>query len=268
MANNYVLGNRSREIERLSVQAALFESLAKNALTKAGIKKGFRCADIGCGAGHVTRMMGDLVGSRGSVVGVDIDEKYLAYCQSINKQNNVSFVHDNICESKLMKSESFDIVYSRFMFVHLKDKQNALASMVRLVKKGGVIIIQELDHAPDSWLAYPKQENVERLRKLYVKIVRKAGGDPLVGRKLYKMFIDESLDTTVECYSPCLVMGKKPFNILGHRMAETLKPQILSLHLMNNMQYKKLYQNLKKMSQDPESFVTYARFFSLIGRKH
>lgn len=68
--------------------------------------------------------------------------------------------------------------------------------MIRLAKKDGVIIIQEFDHAPGSWLSYPKRESVERLRKIYVALVKKMGGDPLAGRKLYKMIVKEFADAS------------------------------------------------------------------------
>ncbi|MBI3640285.1 MAG: methyltransferase domain-containing protein [Thaumarchaeota archaeon] len=267
MKNNYVLGNTSEEIQRLKIQSSLFEPIAKESLLKAGIRNGMVCADIGCGSGDVTRMIGKIVGKKGQVLGVDINNDYIKYCKDHTKQSNISFVCDDITKSDDIKNETFDMVYSRFMFVHLTDKVKALKSMIRITKKGGTIIIQELDHAPDSWLSYPKRQSVDKLRKMYVKLVKKARGDPLAGRKLYKMFVDQHLHTTVECYSPCLVMGREPYNTLGWRIAQSLKPQIQSLDLMRDKEYNELFKELKEMSMDPHSFVLYSRLFSVIGRR-
>jgi 2-polyprenyl-3-methyl-5-hydroxy-6-metoxy-1,4-benzoquinol methylase len=65
LAPGYVLGNLAKEIKRLEIQAGLFGPLSREALVKAGIKKGMRCVDIGCGSGSVTRMMSDIVGRSG-----------------------------------------------------------------------------------------------------------------------------------------------------------------------------------------------------------
>lgn len=268
LKNNYVLGTTSEEIERLKIQSSLFEPLAKDSLSKAGIRNGMACADVGCGSGEVTRLIGKMVGKTGRALGIDINHDYIKYCDTITKEKNISFVCNDITKSKDLFDETFDIVYSRFMFVHLHDKMSALRHMIRLAKKGGIIIVQELDHAPDSWLAYPKRKSVEMLRKLYVKLVKKAGGDPLAGRKIYKMFVQHHLDTTVESYSPCLLMGRKPYNSLGWRIAQSLRPQILSLGLMNQRKYNELFNDLVEMSKDPHSFVLYARLFSVIGRKY
>ena len=59
---HYILGNRDSEIARLEIQASLFEPLTKQTLLNAGLKKGMRCIDIGCGSGSVTRLMANMVG--------------------------------------------------------------------------------------------------------------------------------------------------------------------------------------------------------------
>lgn len=86
------------------------------------------------------------------------------------------------------------------MFLHLKDVRKAVQSMKRLAKKGGVVVIEEVDHAPDSWLCYPENQSVNTLREVYVTLVKKAGGDPFAGRKIYSLLIEEFLDASVECY--------------------------------------------------------------------
>jgi len=267
LAPGYVLGNLAREIKRLEIQAGLFAPLSREALLKAGIKKGMRCIDIGCGSGSMTRMMADIVGRSGKVVGVDIDEKYLEYCRSVSRKPNVEFVRDNISNSSLDSIENFDIVFSRFLFVHLQDKSSAVRSMKRLLNKGGAMVIQELDHSEGSWLCYPEDRNVEALRKVYVALLKKSGGDPLAGRKLYKLLVDESLDASMECYSPCLLMGHEPYSSLGWRIMESLRPQIMNLRLLDKRQYAKMYKGLKQLAKSRVAYVTYARFFSAVGRR-
>lgn len=266
MAKGYVLGNLDNEIARLEIQSAFFESLTRRTLEKAGIRKGMRCLDVGCGAGSVTKILAAIVGKNGQVVGTDVDERYLQYCRDYIPMINVEFMRDDISNSKLAK-ESFDAIYSRFMFVHLKDARKAVRSMKQLVKKGCAIIIEELDHAPDSWLSYPESQAVNTLRDIYVDLVKKAGGDPFAGRKIYRLMVEESLDASVECNSPCLLMGHEPYNTLGWRIAESLKPQIKSYCLLTDQEYAQMYKELMLLSTDKKSFITYARFFSIIGRK-
>ena len=132
---DYVLGNLQSEIGRLEMQASVFAPISMQALQKVGIRKGMRCIDIGCGSGSVTRAMAEIVGNEGHVVGVDLDEKYLDYCRSISTNDNIEFVRDDISKSNLSGEATFDIVFSRFLFVHLKDSVSAVRAMSRLLKK-------------------------------------------------------------------------------------------------------------------------------------
>lgn len=266
MSDRYVLGNQKSEIDRLDIQASFFEPFARETIQKAGIKRGMKCLDVGCGSGSVTRLLADMVGSEGKVVGIDVDDKYIQYCESINTSSHVKFVHQDIC-SAAAQDGAYDIVFSRFMFVHLKDPRSAVRAMKEQVKKGGRVIIQELDHSEDSWLCYPHEECVNILREAFIALVKKSGGDPLSGRRLYKMLVDESLDSRVECSSPCLMMGHEPYCSLGWRIAESLKPQILLHKLMTEKEYERLYTELKRLAGKKDHFVTYARFFSVIGYK-
>jgi ubiquinone/menaquinone biosynthesis C-methylase UbiE len=269
MTDSYVLGNLDNEIARLEVQSAFFEPLTRRTLLKAGIKEGMKCLDVGCGSGSVTRLIAHLVGENGRVMGMDIDEKYLQYCRNSKPPINAEFLLDDISNSELAENEeNFDIIYSRFMFVHLKDVRKAVQSMKQLTRKGGAVVIEELDHAPDSWLCYPENQSVITLREIYVALVKKAGGDPFAGRKIYRLLVEESFDASVECNSPCLLMGHEPYNTLGWRIAESLKPQILGYGLLSDQEYEKMFNDLKQLSIDNKSFVTYARFFSVIGRKN
>ncbi len=268
VAEGYILGNRDSEIARLEIQANLFEPLTKQTLLKAGLKKGMSCIDIGCGSGAVTRLMARMVGNTGHVIGVDMDKRYLEYCnRSIDSTKNIEFMHDDICKSRLTDKERFDIVYSRFTFHHLTDRGEAVRSMKQLAKKRGIVMIQDLDHAPGSWLCYPENKVFNTLRKVYVELLKKGGGDPLAGRKLYKLLFQESFVANVDCYSPCIVMGQEPYSSLGWQLAESIKPQILRHGLQNEQEYTRMYEGLKALAKDRGSFVAYSRFFSVVGKK-
>jgi ubiquinone/menaquinone biosynthesis C-methylase UbiE len=265
---DYILGRTDSEIARLEIQATLFEPLTKYTLLNAGLKKGMKCIDIGCGSGSVSKLMARMVGKTGRVVGVDIVDRYLQYCNSrISPNENIKFLHDDICNSQLIGKESFDIVYSRFMFHHLENRREAVRSMKQLTKRGGRVLIQELDHAPGSWLCYPDNEVFNTLRKVYVALIEKAGGDPLAGRKLYKLLMEESFDSNVECHSPCILMGQEPYSSLGWQLAESLKPQILERGIQTEQEYSKMYEGLKSLAKDKGSFVAYSRLFSALGMK-
>jgi hypothetical protein len=65
----YALGQSDRELERLSVQAKLFDPLTHQLLRDTGIAPGMRVLDVGSGSGDVSfladRMRGEVVAGGG-----------------------------------------------------------------------------------------------------------------------------------------------------------------------------------------------------------
>jgi hypothetical protein len=70
----YILGHSPAEIQRLMSQAVMLRPITERLLRSAGIEPGMRVLDIGCGAGDVSMLAAELVGSTGSVVGIDRNE--------------------------------------------------------------------------------------------------------------------------------------------------------------------------------------------------
>jgi hypothetical protein len=59
----YILGHSDREIRRLMHQAAILRPITERLLRGAGIGRGMRVLDLGCGAGDVSMLAAKLVGA-------------------------------------------------------------------------------------------------------------------------------------------------------------------------------------------------------------
>jgi 2-polyprenyl-3-methyl-5-hydroxy-6-metoxy-1,4-benzoquinol methylase len=69
----YAMGYTQHELERLMFQARLLRPMTEWLLRSAGIEPGMRVLDVGSGAGDVALLAAELVGSSGSVTGIDRD---------------------------------------------------------------------------------------------------------------------------------------------------------------------------------------------------
>jgi ubiquinone/menaquinone biosynthesis C-methylase UbiE len=69
--NNYVLGHSDLEIERLQLQGKVLEGVTRRLIRECGIGSGMRVLDIGCGAGDVSLLLAEIVGTSGTVVAID-----------------------------------------------------------------------------------------------------------------------------------------------------------------------------------------------------
>jgi SAM-dependent methyltransferase len=124
--------------EGMDVQLAPLGDAAIEAL---GIRAGERIIDIGCGCGHTTLQVAELVGPTGSVVGVDISEPMLAQGGRRAAQmglGNVSFVAADaqVVPVAALGGEA-DAIISRFGVMFFADPVAAFTNMLSLVKQGG-----------------------------------------------------------------------------------------------------------------------------------
>ena len=73
-SDGYVLPREDEEYRRLERQAKIWEEATRQTLARADVSPGQHCLDVGCGTGSVMRILGEMVGSSGSVLGLDLDD--------------------------------------------------------------------------------------------------------------------------------------------------------------------------------------------------
>ena len=61
----YALGHSEQELQRLSRQGQAFEPFTRQLFEEAGISRGMRVLDVGCGSGDIAFLAADLVGTGG-----------------------------------------------------------------------------------------------------------------------------------------------------------------------------------------------------------
>jgi ubiquinone/menaquinone biosynthesis C-methylase UbiE len=97
--------------------------------------------DIGCGGGIYSRAWLEL--GAGSVVGVDFSQVMLKTAREVSQGvANLSFVHADALNTGL-PAGSADIVFARALIHHLDQLDVFFAEVHRLLKPGGICIIQD-----------------------------------------------------------------------------------------------------------------------------
>ena len=110
----YALATGKAADYRLRILHNLYGPGTRRVLLEAGLKRGMRVADLGCGVGMVTALLAQLVGPEGHVVGVDASGEQLAQTRERleRKGHNATFVQASVLNTGL-PAESFDLVYCR-----------------------------------------------------------------------------------------------------------------------------------------------------------
>ena len=174
---DYLLANQPSELERLRLQSLVWEPAGRQLLSKVGDVSGGRALDVGCGAMGWLRLLSEWVGPSGQVVGTDIDESMLNAARSLLKEEeiaNVELVLDDLFDSKL-EPQSLDLVHARYQIAPLGRGREQVASHRRLIKPGGIIVLEEWDLA--SWHFNPSAPAAERLIGLLSDIFAGLGGE-------------------------------------------------------------------------------------------
>ncbi|MDQ6839813.1 MAG: methyltransferase domain-containing protein [Actinomycetota bacterium] len=134
------------------------------ALERLGIGTGWRCADIGAGGGDVTVALAHIVGAGGRVYAVDRDparRNEVARAAADAAQAQVVAITQ--AGEELSLPEPLDLVYGRFLLLHVHDPLVVVTRMARAARPGSWVVIQEpvtsagrIDGRPFS---YPESEH-------------------------------------------------------------------------------------------------------------
>jgi SAM-dependent methyltransferase len=142
-------------------------------------------ADLGCGVGMVTALLAELVGPEGHVVGIDASAAQLAQAREglSAGSTNVDFVQASATDTGLPPG-SFDLVYCRFLLIHLTEPERALREMRALLRPNGILLCEEGDlitagSEPPSALG--------AFADLWVRLGPARGVDFTLGRRLFQM---------------------------------------------------------------------------------
>jgi SAM-dependent methyltransferase len=143
----YSLATGESGARRLRILQDVFGPSTRALLQRAGLKPGMRVADLGCGVGTVTCDLAAMVGPEGKVVGIDVSPEQLEHARDRSLgsgHDDVTFVHASATDTGLPDA-SFDLVYCRFLLLHLVKPHEALREMFRLLRPNGILVCEDGD---------------------------------------------------------------------------------------------------------------------------
>jgi ubiquinone/menaquinone biosynthesis C-methylase UbiE len=182
-SQSYVLGHDSDELARLDRQAASIAGATRMLLQAAGIARGTRALDLGTGLGHVARMIGELVGPDGTVVGLDRSGDALAVARrrcDEARESHVSFIEADVATWR--GAEPFDAVVGRLILFHLADPASVVRHHLEHLRPGGLFLAIDFDFggARSDPFVPLAQDALQWIERAFVA----AGAAPRIGARL------------------------------------------------------------------------------------
>jgi SAM-dependent methyltransferase len=143
--HRYILGTEERR--RPELLQDCFDPITTRSLDAIGVEAGWRCLELGAGAGSVTRMLCDRVGPAGRVVAVDLDTRFVEELPD----GNLDVRRSNVLTDGL-PGDAYDLVHARALLMHLPTREKFVGEMAGVLRPGGWLLVEDLDVYPISSL--------------------------------------------------------------------------------------------------------------------
>lgn len=183
----YALGHSERELARLGQQAKAFGPFTRQLFEQAGIARGMRVLDVGCGSGDVSFLAAGMVGPEGEVIGIDrapaaVD---LAMARArLQGRQNVAFITADLMEAAF--DAPFDAIVGRFVLMYFPGPAAALRRLMGLVRQSGLMVFQEFDIK--STRSVPALPLYDRAVTWIETALRKSGAHTQLGLELFSLY--------------------------------------------------------------------------------
>jgi len=143
-------------------------------IEKSGVRRGWRVLDIAGGTGDLAAKFSEIVGAEGEVVLADINDSMLKVGRSrlIDRGivGNVRYAQAN-AECLPFPDNHFDLITIAFGLRNVTDKEKALASMFRILKPGGRLLVLEFSKPTSAGLSAIYDQYSFKLLPLMGKLV-------------------------------------------------------------------------------------------------
>jgi len=223
-----------------------------------------RVLDVGSGAGDVSFLAADLVGSNGYVLGVDRSAAAVERAKTRALRRNIDNVDFAVGDPAAMYFERpFDAIVGRFVLMYQNDPARSLRKMMRCLREGGLVAFQELDStARRSWPVVPTFDTAARW---LTEALRGSGARPELGLEMHSLFLDCGLpEPTMRI--DALVSGEEnsPVFILLAEAVRTLVPTLEKLNIASAAQVQ-IETLTDRIRQDVVAKRAVAMSYGLVG---
>lgn len=266
-SQEYVHGYSDRENDRLCDQANALMTLLHG---DTRYPEGARVLEAGCGVGAQTVILA-ANNPMAHFTSIDLSPQSVEKARETVQRagfTNVEFEQGDIFNLRF-PDEYFDHVFVCFVLEHLPNPCEALASLRRVVKKGGTITVIEGDHG--SAYFHPDSEDAKRAIQCLIDLQARAEGNSLIGRQVYPLLVDAGFSDVSVSPRMVYVDGSRPDLIDGFTcktftaMVEGVGEQALASGLVTEAQWLRGISDLYRTAA-PDGVFCYT-FFKGVARR-
>jgi SAM-dependent methyltransferase len=261
----YSLATGKAAVRRLTALHRVYSPSGRRVLLKAGLKPGMTVADFGCGVGATTHMLAEMVGPSGHVTGIDLSpaqvEQGRALCNSAGLMN-VTFAAASATASGLPRN-SFDLVYCRFLLLHLVDPAACLREMLEILKPGGLLVVEDGDLTSAGSIL---PSSLQAFADLFGRLGPTRGLNYALGNHLYHLVKAAGLpEPEIEIHQPAVARGEDRF--LLKWSVEEAASACIAAGLVTADEMKTILADMDRDTRNPDILALMPRMSLVWARK-
>jgi SAM-dependent methyltransferase len=180
----YIHGFDEMSRRRLDDQAASIDELVHHDTV---FEPDALVVEFGCATGAQTEVL-----ARRTTRFIALDRSPIMLAEARRRLRIAGLAHVRLVEADAtdvpLADASVDHVVIRFLLEHVDDPVGVLRSAWRILRPGGRITVIEGDHGPTSF--HPDDDAAHDAIACQVRLQRRLGGDPMIGRRLRPLLMD------------------------------------------------------------------------------
>lgn len=259
-ATGYAFSNRAPEADaQLRILESFMDPITSRRLAEPILAAGASCWEVGAGGGSVARLMARAAGPHGQVLATDIDPSHLT-----PDSNLAVLVHD--VRTDPPPGGPFDVVHARLVLLHLPERRRVLRKLVRALKPGGWLVVEEFDCTAQLRVLTAPSDAAGKLFGQVIDailgILQDRGADMAWAQNVHtEMALAGLADVDTITHSESWA-GGSPGAALHAVNSLQLEPRLVAAGLSHEE-----LRSFRRLSQDPGFAALSYQFVSTRGRK-
>jgi SAM-dependent methyltransferase len=183
---HYLLGDSGREAARLRAQARLWDPTAEALFDRLGVGPGWKVLEVGPGQGSVHLALRRRI--EGPVDAVERSSAFAARLQRLCRRDGYGpgrFWQMDLVDAPLPRA-AYDLVFARWVFLFLPDPDAHLRRLVRTLKPGGLLALE--DYHRETWAMAPRPAEWSDFVAADHAFFASEGADASVGSRLPELY--------------------------------------------------------------------------------
>ena len=243
------------EHERLQLLEAHVDPLSVMAIEAAGIEPGFRCLEIGAGAGSIARWLVKQAGDASLVHAIDLDTRLLSPLVDLGI---TVLQHDILVDD--FPPGSFEVVHARAVLEHIPGREHALDRIAEWLAPNGSLVLVDCASYP---IYSSSNEAFRDAMSAWVEVIGRTGTDYDWTRTFPEPLQRHGYrDLGAAAIAPVLQGGTSIAGFWSLTL-ETLRPRIVEAGLLTNA----AIDEARRLLADPEFWDLGAGWIAAWGKR-